>query len=326
MYISKGDSIFVTGHNGMVGSAICRALISHGYKNILTVGRSELDLTNELMVKNWFIKNKPNVVILAAAKVGGIMANSNYPVEFLVENIQIQNNLILNSYINKTKRFLFLGSSCIYPKFATQPIREESLLQSPLETTNEAYALAKITGIKLIDYMRKQKSFDGISLMPTNLYGRNDNYDLNNSHVLPALIKKIYEAKINNDKFIECWGTGTPAREFLFVDDLAEAVIFVLDNWNPSSNDAPIDDFGNKLTFLNVGTGIEIRIKDLVDLIKNKIGFEGYVKWDNSKPDGTPKKRLDTSRINKIGWYPKVPLEKGIEETIRYFIEENKNN
>jgi len=285
-----------------------------------------LDLTDEKNVRDWFSVNKPDVVILAAAKVGGIMANSRFPVEFMLENLRIQNNVIYSSYLNKVKRFLFLGSSCIYPKSAKQPIREEELLQAPLEKTNEAYALAKISGIKLVEYFRNEKEFDGISLMPTNLYGKNDNYTLNESHVLPALIRKIYEAKEKNLSFIECWGTGKPLREFLYVDDLGDAAVFALENWDPKEKKSPTDDHGNKLTYLNVGTGKDISIFELSNMLKEMIGFTGEIKWNTKKPDGTYKKQLDVSRIMKLGWDPKVKLKDGIKKTIQFFIDERNNN
>ena len=310
----------------MVGSSIMRSFIKKGYKNIITVNRSELDLTDEKNVRDWFKVNKPDVVILAAAKVGGIMANSKFPVEFMLENLRIQNNVIYSSYLNKVKRFLFLGSSCIYPKSAKQPIREEELLQAPLEKTNEAYALAKISGIKLVEYLRNEKEFDGISLMPTNLYGKNDNYTLNESHVLPALIRKIYEAKEKNLSFIECWGTGKPLREFLYVDDLGDAAVFALENWDPKEKKSPTDDHGNKLTYLNVGTGKDISIFELSNMLKEMIGFTGEIKWNTKKPDGTYKKQLDVSRIMKLGWDPKVKLKDGIKKTIQFFIDERNNN
>ena len=310
----------------MVGSSIMRSFIKKGYKNIITVDRSELDLTDEKNVRDWFKVNKPDVVILAAAKVGGIMANSKFPVEFMLENLRIQNNVIYSSYLNKVKRFLFLGSSCIYPRSAKQPIREEELLQAPLEKTNEAYALAKISGIKLVEYLRKEKEFDGISLMPTNLYGKNDNYTLNESHVLPALIRKIYEAKEKNLSFIECWGTGKPLREFLYVDDLGDAAVFALETWDPKEKESPTDDHGNKLTYLNVGTGKDISIFELSNMLKEMIGFTGEIKWNTKKPDGTYKKQLDVSRIMKLGWDPKVKLKDGIKKTIQFFIDERNNN
>ena len=310
----------------MVGSSIMRSFIKKGYKNLITVDRSELDLTDEKNVRDWFKVNKPDVVILAAAKVGGIMANSRFPVEFMLENLRIQNNVIYSSYLNKVKRFLFLGSSCIYPKSAKQPIREEELLQAPLEKTNEAYALAKISGIKLVEYLRKEKEFDGISLMPTNLYGKNDNYTLNESHVLPALIRKIYEAKEKNLSFIECWGTGKPLREFLYVDDLGDAAVFALETWDPKEKKSPTDDHGNKLTYLNVGTGKDISIFELSNMLKEMIGFTGEIKWNTKKPDGTYKKQLDVSRIMKLGWAPKVNLKDGIKKTIQFFIDERNNN
>jgi len=326
LLIERSDKIFITGHKGMVGSSIMRSFIKKGYKNLITVDRSELDLTDEKNVRDWFKVNKPDVVILAAAKVGGIMANSRFPVEFMLENLRIQNNVIYSSYLNKVKRFLFLGSSCIYPKSAKQPIREEELLQAPLEKTNEAYALAKISGIKLVEYLRKEKEFDGISLMPTNLYGKNDNYTLNESHVLPALIRKIYEAKEKNLSFIECWGTGKPLREFLYVDDLGDAAVFALETWDPKEKKSPTDDHGNKLTYLNVGTGKDISIFELSNMLKEMIGFTGEIKWNTKKPDGTYKKQLDVSRIMKLGWAPKVNLKDGIKKTIQFFIDERNNN
>ena len=322
-FIKKTDRIFIAGHQGMVGSAIRRAFIKNGYKNLLIEDKKSLNLTDYRSVKNWFEKNKPDVVVLAAAKVGGIGANFNFPTEFILENLKIQNNVIENSWKNKVKRFLFLGSSCIYPKFANQPIREESLLTGALETTNENYAVAKIAGLKLCAALRKQYNFDAISLMPTNLYGPTDNYHSTNSHVLPALINKFHNAIINNKDEVVCWGTGNPLREFLHVDDLANASIFILEKFKPSDPQNGENDYPE---FLNIGTGRDIKIKDLALLIAKKIGFDGRIIWDKSKPDGTPRKLLDITRISKLGWEPTISLEKGLEDTIKSYISEKESN
>jgi GDP-L-fucose synthase len=308
--ISKSDSIFVAGHNGLAGSAICRALKKFGYKNILTVSRKELNLRDQIKVKNWFKENSPDIVILAAAKVGGILANSIYPYDFIIENIQIQTNVIESAFQNSVKRLLFLSSSCAYPKECSQPIKEEYLLSNYLEKTNENYALAKIVGMKFCEALRKQKNFDAFSLMPTNLYGPNDNYQDNKSHVFAALIKKFVTAEINNLDQVVCWGDGSPKREFLHVDDLADASVFCLENFQFSLNNC---------SFLNVGTGKDISIFDLAMLIKNKVGFKGSIIWDKTKPNGTPLKRLDITRIEKLGWKNKISLEEGIEKTINEF-------
>ena len=296
--ISLKDKFFVAGSRGMVGSSICRALQNNGYgsaKNesvILAPSRQELNLLESEKVKNWFNKNKPTVVILAAAKVGGIYANNTYPGDFILENIKIQTNIIEASWEIGVKRLLFLGSSCIYPKNAPQPIIEDYLLKGELEKTNEPYALAKIAGIKLCESLRKQYNFDAISLMPTNLYGPGDNYHKKNSHVMASLIRKFCDAKINNDKKVICWGTGEPMREFLHVDDLGSAVIFCLENWDPNAINAPIDKEGNPLTHLNVGTGQDISIKDLSKKIAQFSNFNGEICWDSSMPDGTKKNNL----------------------------------
>ncbi len=308
--ISKNDSIYVAGHNGLAGSAICRALRKFGYKNIITVSRKELDLRNQIEVKKWFKENSPDIVILAAAKVGGILANSTYPYDFIIENIQIQTNVIESAFQNSVKRLLFLSSSCAYPQKCSQPIREEYLLSNYLEKTNENYALAKIVGMKFCEALRKQKKFDAFSLMPTNLYGPNDNYQDNNSHVFAALIKKFVMAEIKNDDQVVCWGDGSPKREFLHVDDLADASVFCLENFQFDLNNSP---------FLNIGTGKDISILDLAILIKNKVGFKGSILWDKTKPNGTPLKRLDITRIEKLGWKYKISLEEGIEKTIKEF-------
>ncbi len=317
--IDKDDKIFIAGHKGMVGSAIYRKLVNDGYENIIFVSKNELDLRDDSAVKKWFEINKPAIVIIAAAKVGGIYANSRYPVDFLFDNLKIQNNLIVNSFLSKVKKLLFLGSSCIYPKYAAQPIIEEELLNGPLEKTNEPYALAKICGIKLCESLRKQYSFDAISLMPTNLYGPGDNYDINNSHVFPAFIKKFSEASLRNDELVTCWGSGRPMREFLHVDDLANACIFSLENWTPDDNEAPRDINGEKLNYLNVGSGKDISIEELAHKIAKACKYKGKIIWDKSKPDGTPKKLLDSSRINKLGWKAEIELEKGIKSTLEIF-------
>ena len=317
--INKEDKIFVAGHNGMVGSSVVRNLRLFGYKNIITSSREKLDLRDQDQVRKWFHANSPEIVILAAAKVGGIFANDSFPTEFLLDNLKIQNNVIEIAWQKKVKRLLFLGSSCIYPKFSEQPIKEESLLSGYLEPTNESYALAKISGIKLCQSLREQYNFDAISLMPTNLYGTGDNYHPLNSHVMPALIRKFHEAKVNNFKEVVCWGSGSPMREFLHVDDLGKACIFALGNWDPDTNDFSKDQFGKVLTYLNVGTGKDISIKNLALLIAEIIGYEGSITWDLDKPDGTPKKLLDISRIQKLGWAPNLSIRDGISMTIKEF-------
>jgi len=317
--ISKKDKIFVAGSQGMVGSAILRDLNKNGYQNILAINRSKLNLLDFNAVSEWFEIEKPNVVIIAAAKVGGIFANSSYPAEFLLDNIKIQSNLIEISYKNNIKRLLFLGSSCIYPKFANQPISEEELLTAPLEKTNESYAIAKIAGIKLVESFRKQYGFDSICLMPTNLYGPGDNYHPENSHVMAALISRIYRAKKNCDPDIICWGSGKPLREFLHVDDLGDAVVFALEEWNPNSSNAPRNENGEILTYLNVGTGKDISIKELALKIARIINYKGKILWDKSRPDGTPKKQLNIERLKLLGWEPKIRIDEGIKNTILSF-------
>ena len=321
MLISKEHKIFIAGHKGMVGNAIKQSLIKKGYLNLLCPSREELNLLDFNKVENWFKNNSPDIVILAAAKVGGIYANSNYPVEFLLENLKIQNNVIENAWKYKVKRFLFLGSSCIYPKLAKQPLKEEYLLNGSLEKTNESYAIAKIAGIKLCNALRNQYGFDAISLMPTNLYGKGDNYHFKNSHVLPSMINRFYEAKIKGTKEVMCWGTGSPKREFLFVDDLADASIFVLEKVS-KKNKHLYDNENNFNGIINVGSGTEISIKELAKLVSSIIGYEGKIIWDTSKPDGTPRKLLDVSRLNKIGWKSKTTLQKGIELTLKSYIHE----
>ncbi len=320
--IAIHDRIFIAGASGMVGSAIKRELKKNNYGNISEGGelfcpsRKELDLQNINKVFDFFEKKNPSVVVVAAAKVGGIIANYESPADFILENLKIQNNIIETSWKFGIKRLLFLGSSCIYPKFASQPITEEALLKSSLEKTNEFYAIAKIAGIKLCESLRKQYNFDAISLMPTNLYGPRDNYHHKNSHVMASLIKKFNDAKKTNRKRVICWGTGDPMREFLHVEDLARAVIFSLESWDPSDIDAPKDSKGQELSYLNVGTGIDISIRDLASLIAKIVDFKGDIYWDKSKPDGTPKKLLDVSRINKLGWKSSIKLEDGIRKTI----------
>lgn len=313
MLISPNDRIFIAGHRGMVGSAICRALSRGGYSSVLIANRESLDLLNPDAVAKWFESNQPSVVILAAAKVGGIQANDSYPADFLIENLKIQNHVIESAWRNGTRRLLFLGSSCIYPRDCPQPIREEFLLTGPLESTNEWYAVAKITGIQLCRALKKQYGFDAISLMPTNLYGPGDNYHSTNSHVLPALIRRFHEAKINRLQSVCCWGSGNPRREFLHVDDLGNAVVHALQYWQPGTTD---------LQHLNVGTGIDISIKELAHLAAEVVDFNGQIEWDRSKPDGTPQKLLDVSRINNIGWQAKISIDQGLSSTYLNFKKE----
>ena len=308
--ITADDRIFVAGHRGMAGSAICRALQRAGYTNLLTASRAELDLLNPLAVHGWFELMKPTVVVLAAAKVGGIEANNNYPADFLLDNLKIQTNVIETAWRAGVKRLLFLGSSCIYPKLAEQPIREEALLTGPLEPTNEWYAIAKITGIKLCQALRLQYGFDAISLMPTNLYGPGDNYHPTNSHVLPALIRRFHEAAQANAPSVTCWGTGTPLREFLHVDDLGEACVFALEQWQPGPEE---------LQFLNVGTGLDLTIRELAEAVAAATGYQGEIRWDTSKPDGTPKKQLDVGRLAELGWRARIPLAEGLSSTVADF-------
>ncbi len=306
-YITKENKIFIAGHRGMVGSAIVRCFKNNGYLNLLTANRTDLDLTNTSSVKNWYKVNKPDVVVIAAAKVGGILANSSFPAQFLLDNLKIQNNLIEGAWENDTARLLFLGSSCIYPKFTLQPIKEESLLSDYLESTNQWYAIAKIAGIKLCEALNIQYKFDAISLMPSNLYGPGDYYHPEKSHVIPALISKFDNAaKYNLDKVV-CWGTGSPYREFLYVDDLADACLFVLENWKPQIKD---------IKYLNVGSGNDLKIKKIAEIISKKCGYDGEIIWDITKPDGTPKKLLDISKIKSLGWEPKTSFEEGLNLAI----------
>jgi len=298
--ITLYSKIYIAGHNGMVGSACWRALKAKGYKSIIGYSSKELDLRDQRAVFNMLEREKPEAVIDAAARVGGIYANSQNPYEFLMDNMLIQNNLIKAAHELDIPKFIFLGSSCIYPKMAPQPLKEEYLLTGPLEETNQWYAIAKISGVKLIEALRKQYNRDYISLMPTNLYGPGDNYDLETSHVLPAMLRKFHEAKENGLKEVFLWGTGNPKREFLHVNDLAKAVVFALENKLDRS-------------IYNVGSGEEISIKDLASLIKNIVGFRGKIIWDNTKPDGTPRKLLDSTKINKLGWNSRININNGVE-------------
>ena len=324
--INPQDKIFIAGHNGMVGSSILRSLKKKKYKNILIASKEELDLRNQNKVDEWFLSHKPNVVILAAAKVGGIGANSTYPVDFLLDNIKIQSNVIESAWKNDSHRLLFLGSSCIYPKYAQQPIMEEALLEGALEKTNEWYAIAKITGIKLCEALREQYGFDALSLMPTNLYGPGDNYHPENSHVIPALIKKFNDAAIKKSDIVTCWGSGNPFREFLHVDDLASACIFALEHWDTNLSTAPKDRNGKVLTHLNVGTGKDISLKNLAEKIARICNFKGIIQWDHSKPDGTPKKLLNVDRLRELGWDSKISLNEGLKETVENYKKENFNS
>ena len=298
--MNKKKKIYIAGHHGMVGSAVWRALEAKGYTNLIGVSRSELDLSNQQLVSDFYRKEKPDVVINAAAKVGGILANNNYPYDFLMQNMQIQNNLINGALNSGVDKFIFLGSSCIYPKFASQPLREEYLLTDSLEPTNEWYAVAKISGVKACQAIRNQYGKDYVSLMPTNLYGYFDNFDLNSSHVLPAMLRKFHEAKVNGKSAVKLWGSGAPMREYLFVDDLADAIVFALEN---------------KLTryLYNIGTGRDITIKELAKTIQSVVGHEGEIIWDESKPNGTPRKLLDVSKMKELGWCYSTELTEGIE-------------
>jgi GDP-L-fucose synthase len=302
--MNKDSKIFVAGHRGMVGSAIVANLTEKGFTNIITKTSSELDLTNQIAVANFFANEQPEYVFLAAAKVGGIVANNTYRAQFIYENMMIQNNVIHHSYLNNVKKLMFLGSSCIYPKLAPQPLKEEYLLTGLLEETNEPYAIAKIAGIKMCDAYRDQYGCNFISVMPTNLYGFNDNYDLQNSHVLPALLRKFHEAKLNNEEKVEVWGTGTPLREFLHATDMADACVFLMENYNDRG-------------FVNIGSGKEISIKDLALLVKDIVGFIGEIYFDTEKPDGTPRKLMDVTKLENLGWKYKISLKEGIENVYK---------
>lgn len=306
--IQESDKIFVAGHRGLVGSALVRKLESKGFRRLVTRSRAELDLTDEPAVEAYFTAEKPDVVILAAAKVGGIKANSDFPVEFLVENLRVQNNVMTSAHENGVRRLLFLGSSCIYPKHAPQPIREDALLTGPLEPTNDAYAIAKIAGIKLAQACASEYGEKYISAMPTNLYGPGDNFDLASSHVLPALLRKAHEAKVAGAAELVVWGSGKPRREFMHVDDMADACLFLLKNY-----DSP--------EIVNVGCGEDITIRDLAELICDVVGYEGALTFDATKPDGTPRKLLDVSKLNGLGWRASIPLREGIARTYEWFLQ-----
>ncbi|MBB6458910.1 GDP-L-fucose synthase [Flammeovirga kamogawensis] len=309
--MEKASKIYIAGHKGMVGSAIHRKLVAEGYTNIVVRTSSKLDLKDQVAVTAFFEKEKPDYVFLAAAKVGGIQANNIYRAQFLYENLMIQNNVIHQSYVHGVKKLLFLGSSCIYPKMAPQPLKENYLLTGILEPTNEPYAIAKISGIKMCEAYRAQYGCNFISAMPTNLYGYNDNYHPQNSHVLPALLRKFHEAKESNAATVEVWGSGAPLREFMFVDDLAAACYFLMQNYNGEQ-------------FVNIGTGVDLSIKELAETIKEVVGFEGELVWDASKPDGTPRKLMDVSNLNNLGFTHKVDLREGIELTYKDFVAKNK--
>ena len=310
--MNLNSKIYIAGHNGMVGSAIWRILSAKGYSNLVGASSKDLDLRNQQSVLNFLSKEKPDVIIDAAAKVGGILANNDFPYQFLMENMQIQNNLISTAFELGIDKFIFLGSSCIYPKLAAQPLKEEYLLTGSLEVTNEWYALAKITGVKSCQAIRNQFGRYYVSLMPTNLYGTHDNFDLTSSHVLPALIRKFHDGKNNNNAPVTLWGSGTPLREFLFVDDMAAAVVFALENKLPDY-------------LYNIGTGKELTIKELALLIQKIVGHSGEIIWDNSKPDGTPRKLLDVSKMQNLGWNYQINLEKGIQMTYDWFLENLKD-
>jgi GDP-L-fucose synthase len=308
MNIMKSSKIYIAGHRGMVGSACWRLLEKLGFSNLIGRASNELDLRNQSQVYNFIKDSKPDVIIDAAARVGGIVANKEYPYQFLMENMQIQNNLISSAHEFNIAKFIFLGSSCIYPKSAPQPLKEDYLLTDSLEPTNEWYAIAKISGVKLCEAIRRQFGKDFVSLMPTNLYGSNDNFDLQTSHVLPAMIRKFHEAKENNHSDVILWGTGSPMREFLHVDDLASAVVFALENVLPDY-------------LYNVGAGTDITIKELADTIQSQVGHKGNIKWDSSKPDGTTRKLMDSSKIMQLGWQPTYNLQNGIANTYSWFLE-----
>jgi len=306
--MTRDSRIYVAGHTGLVGSAIVRALRAKGYQNLLLRTHAELDLRNQAAVADFFNQERPDYVFLAAARVGGILANATYPAEFIYDNLMIQTNVIHNAYLTGVKKLLFLGSSCIYPKFAPQPMREEHLLSGKLEPTNDAYAIAKIAGIKMCQSYRKQYGANFIAVMPTNLYGPNDNFDLETSHVLPALIRKFHEAKRDHKPEVVIWGTGKPRREFLHVDDLARACLFLMENYDDEE-------------IINIGVGEDITIQELAEMVKEVVGYQGRIVYDRTKPDGTPRKLLDVSRIFRLGWRPKIDLKDGIRMTYQWFLE-----
>jgi len=306
--LEKSAKIYIAGHRGMVGSAIHRRLLDEGFTNFVFRTSSEMDLRDQASVRDFFETERPDYVFLAAAKVGGIMANNIYRAEFLFDNLQIQNNIIDSAYRSNVKKLLFLGSSCIYPKLAPQPLHEDSLLTGTLEPTNEPYAIAKIAGIKMCEAYRSQYGCDFISVMPTNLYGPNDNYDLNKSHVLPAMIRKFHEAKEENKPAVELWGTGSPLREFLHADDLADACYFLMENYSEPG-------------FLNIGVGTDVTIKELAEIIQKTVGYQGDVHWNTDKPDGTPRKLMDVSKLHALGWKHKTDLVEGIRITYQDFLQ-----
>ena len=310
--MNKSSRIYVAGHRGLVGSAICRRLDAEGFTHLLTRRSDELDLTRQAEVEAFFQREKPDYVFLSAAKVGGILANNTYPADFIYKNIMIQSNIIHASYANGVRKLLFLGSSCIYPKFAPQPIKEEYLLTGELEPTNEPYAVAKIAGIKMCQAYNSQYKTNFISVMPTNLYGPGDNFDLETSHVLPALIRKFHEAKTGQSSSVTIWGTGTPKREFLYIDDLADACVFLMNNYDAAG-------------IVNIGVGDDISINELARLVKRLMGYSGEIVYDSSKPDGTPRKLLDVSRLNSLGWKAKISLEEGIARTYEWYVKEGQH-
>jgi GDP-L-fucose synthase len=304
--VDQNSKIYVAGHRGLVGSAVLRGLQARGFENLVLATHRELDLTNQLSVSEFFLRERPQVVVMAAARVGGINANSTRPAEFIRDNLLMQDNVIDAAYRAGTAKFVFLGSSCIYPRLAPQPMKEEYLLTGPLEPTNEWYAIAKIAGVKMCQAYRRQYGFKAISLMPTNLYGPGDNFDLQNSHVLPALIRRFHEAKLRGDPTISIWGTGTPRREFLHVDDLADAVIYLINTYDDEQ-------------IINIGWGEDVTIRELAEIIASASGFQGKLNFDSTKPDGTPRKLLDTTRLSALGWKPKISLRSGIEQTYEWF-------
>lgn len=310
--MNKSSRIYVAGHRGLVGSAICRRLDAEGFTHLLTRRSDELDLTRQAEVEAFFQREKPDYVFLSAAKVGGILANNTYPADFIYKNIMIQSNIIHASYANGVRKLLFLGSSCIYPKFAPQPMKEEYLLTGELEPTNEPYAVAKIAGIKMCQAYNSQYKTNFISVMPTNLYGPGDNFDLETSHVLPALIRKFHEAKTGQSPSVTIWGTGTPKREFLYIDDLADACVFLMNNYDAAG-------------IVNIGVGDDISINELAHLVKRIMGYSGEIVYDSSKPDGTPRKLLDVSRLNSLGWRAKISLEEGIARTYEWYVKEGQH-
>lgn len=309
--MNKNSKIYVAGHRGLVGSAIVRNLQEKGFNNIICRTHKELDLTNQNEVRKFFEEERPEYVFLAAAKVGGIHANNTYPADFIYENLMIQNNVIKAAHDFEVKKLLFLGSTCIYPKMAPQPIKEDYLLTGSLEETNEAYAVAKIAGLEMCKFFKRQYGDNFISCMPTNLYGPNDNFDLKNSHVLPALIRKFHEAKVNNSEFVEVWGTGKPLREFLYVDDMADACVFLMENYDGEQH-------------VNIGTGVEVSIRELAETVKEVVGFEGELVFNTDMPDGTPRKLTTVDKLNGLGWKHKIDLNNGIRMAYEWFLENYK--